>query len=464
MKDFYETLGIAPEAGKGEIKKAYFKLVRQYPPDRFEEEFMAIREAYEVLSDEKTRQEFDLIYKMPPVFREKFELSLTYIEENELEKAISILEDLVKKIPGMSVLNLLLGEVYSKNSNTGKAIKIFEKLVKETPGNAGFLGHLANSYLERGWHKKAADTFKKAIKIDRDNLSLYLGLSDAYLESENINASRDVLNNALSRFKEINEDNTSLYYQLIMTDIMARDLEAIENHSEGLAALALNSDELKDNIAWTISQLADQLVQISMIEDAEILIKKALLISPDDESILKIQKEITLRGAVFKSFDNLSEDKSIHEDIIDILELELMDANIDSFEMMQKNILKFHIEIEILEDIQLYRKSIKILKEKYPELYELRKDFFNLTDDTIKRNQALKKLRKENHEIEAFKEMFAGKSLFGMDEDGSLDEDEYWDEDDIFFEEPHKREEPKISRNAPCPCGSGKKYKKCCGK
>lgn len=26
------------------------------------------------------------------------------------------------------------------------------------------------------------------------------------------------------------------------------------------------------------------------------------------------------------------------------------------------------------------------------------------------------------------------------------------------------REAPKIGRNAPCPCGSGKKYKKCCGK
>jgi uncharacterized protein YecA (UPF0149 family) len=24
--------------------------------------------------------------------------------------------------------------------------------------------------------------------------------------------------------------------------------------------------------------------------------------------------------------------------------------------------------------------------------------------------------------------------------------------------------EPKIGRNEPCPCGSGKKYKKCCGK
>ncbi|CCO22777.1 preprotein translocase subunit SecA [Maridesulfovibrio hydrothermalis] len=29
---------------------------------------------------------------------------------------------------------------------------------------------------------------------------------------------------------------------------------------------------------------------------------------------------------------------------------------------------------------------------------------------------------------------------------------------------PKRRSEPKIGRNAPCPCGSGKKYKKCCGK
>jgi len=28
---------------------------------------------------------------------------------------------------------------------------------------------------------------------------------------------------------------------------------------------------------------------------------------------------------------------------------------------------------------------------------------------------------------------------------------------------PVKREEPKVGRNEPCPCGSGKKYKKCCG-
>ncbi|MCK5808166.1 YchJ family protein [bacterium] len=42
---------------------------------------------------------------------------------------------------------------------------------------------------------------------------------------------------------------------------------------------------------------------------------------------------------------------------------------------------------------------------------------------------------------------------------------------DWFFEDGvsvlptmEKRETPKVGRNDPCPCGSGKKYKKCCGR
>ena len=35
---------------------------------------------------------------------------------------------------------------------------------------------------------------------------------------------------------------------------------------------------------------------------------------------------------------------------------------------------------------------------------------------------------------------------------------------ELVGETPTVREEPKIGRNDPCPCGSGKKYKKCCGK
>jgi Protein of unknown function (DUF1186)/SEC-C motif len=52
------------------------------------------------------------------------------------------------------------------------------------------------------------------------------------------------------------------------------------------------------------------------------------------------------------------------------------------------------------------------------------------------------------------------------EDDLLLDEDDDWDEsDDGYTEiaEPY-RAPPRVGRNEPCPCGSGKKYKKCCGK
>lgn len=40
----------------------------------------------------------------------------------------------------------------------------------------------------------------------------------------------------------------------------------------------------------------------------------------------------------------------------------------------------------------------------------------------------------------------------------------FWDSGDTVAKKPYVRETLKIGRNDPCPCGSGKKYKKCCGK
>jgi SEC-C motif domain protein len=44
-----------------------------------------------------------------------------------------------------------------------------------------------------------------------------------------------------------------------------------------------------------------------------------------------------------------------------------------------------------------------------------------------------------------------------------LDGDWYYVEGDMVKQKPVVRETPKVGRNEPCPCGSGKKYKKCHG-
>lgn len=64
FKDYYEILGVKPEAGEAEIKAAYRKLARKYHPDKnkeadAEEKFKAANEAQEVLLDLEKRRAYD---------------------------------------------------------------------------------------------------------------------------------------------------------------------------------------------------------------------------------------------------------------------------------------------------------------------------------------------------------------------------------------------------------------------
>ena len=48
---YYEVLGRSQGTGQDEIKKAYFRLVRQCSPEKDPERFREIREAYENLKE-----------------------------------------------------------------------------------------------------------------------------------------------------------------------------------------------------------------------------------------------------------------------------------------------------------------------------------------------------------------------------------------------------------------------------
>ncbi|MGE4132381.1 MAG: YchJ family protein [Bdellovibrionales bacterium] len=70
----------------------------------------------------------------------------------------------------------------------------------------------------------------------------------------------------------------------------------------------------------------------------------------------------------------------------------------------------------------------------------------------------------EHHEVSEFRKNASGAWLFVDGESHTHEEGQGHDHHHHHpVRETVVRESPKVGRNDPCPCGSGKKYKKCCG-
>ena len=58
MANPYKVLNVSFDDGDAVIRQRYLEAVRRFPPDRCPEDFRRVRDAYELIGDERSRLEF----------------------------------------------------------------------------------------------------------------------------------------------------------------------------------------------------------------------------------------------------------------------------------------------------------------------------------------------------------------------------------------------------------------------
>jgi curved DNA-binding protein len=114
----YETLNVSPEASTDEIKKSYRKLAKQYHPDTNkgdDSKFKKLAEAYEILSDPKSRQIYDIKSRVNDSAQERFNRawSSAFNQSDNFSDMFNNMYNDNAKGPDIRVaLNITMEEVY----------------------------------------------------------------------------------------------------------------------------------------------------------------------------------------------------------------------------------------------------------------------------------------------------------------------------------------------------------------
>jgi Flp pilus assembly protein TadD len=434
-KDYYEVLGIEKNADAQEIKRAYFSLVRQFPPERFPEEFKVLRAAYDTLMDEKKRAEYDATGALPEEIKSLFYRAQmasnrgSHTQAVELYHAILQIHPKLRKVQEEYALSLI------DAGKNGKAIEVFEQLCEQEPANAEYAVNLAQLYEHRGWRKKALVEYRRALELDKDNPEYWTYLVNYHGKAQETDEARAVCRQAMAT---IGEKADMQLYLCAYSLCDSEDLTTAEKYLQNILSLAEKHPSDEDDLRMVVTVLLTGLLNPDRVQFYPFVKKLAdMLPSIDDE--IRSGLEWSERN-----FDTESlEAKGFHELFHDLFII--LNNNFDDPEAKNE---RTAMECYLLSEPETFRPQLIRLKKEYPQLYDLSKVFF---DEVMRTHNLESMLRRRMKKLD--KQKFRSVAMDGEEEDGL-------DFDDV---QPVHRESPKIGRNDPCPCGSGKKYKKCCG-
>lgn len=430
MSNYFHVLGIENTNDEKEIKRAYFRKVKEYSPEKHPEKFQEIRQAYEFLMDKEAREQYNNSIDMPEAIVNEYLEAIRLDEMENSFKAVDVLETVANAAGNNIAFLTLLGNLYYKVNKPRKAYKIFLKLVELEPDNAEFWFFLGKSQEQQKHWRKAVSSYQKAIELKPNNVNYMMFLVQILYDNSYYLEARSVVTKVLS----ISNTNLDAHIFAIMIAVTLGEINGGKKALKQVYRVMKSEDISGEAKTYCIAHILMFLHHFETTAyDSEKLAFKEILLtikavdSFQQENINAMLKELTA--------GELVADSTIPEyfKALTIYRIEMEDTGeIDEDEI-------FEVESYIIDEIKEARRKLPLFKKKYPEFYKLNKKFLDLVG---------------NAKTVKLYEYAARKS-------GELDE-----ETELLMNRPDPivKTGPTIGRNDPCPCGSGKKYKKCCGR
>ncbi len=208
-ESYYEILDVPIKANLAEIKIAYFRLAKQFHPDRYHQEvnteiqgrvqnaFTEITRAYETLKDDSAREVYD--FKLRKYLESVKSLQPSYTTPMKVDESDKAREEFEK------------GFKYLMDNDYGEALLFLARAAQMAPDNARYRAYygkvLADDETQR---HRAESELQMAVKLDPNNSTFRLMLAEFFIDYNLLKRAEGELQRLLAMFPNNKEAQTLL--------------------------------------------------------------------------------------------------------------------------------------------------------------------------------------------------------------------------------------------------------------
>ncbi|KEI12410.1 hypothetical protein Z959_04230 [Clostridium novyi B str. ATCC 27606] len=400
MDNLYDILQIDNKTRDIEIKKAYIKMLRKYPPEKCPEEFKKIREAYEILIDPILKAEYNAFINHKDNINEYRKKGNNALDKKQYRRAILYYKKILLIEPKLTFAKNKLGLAFFYDKQYEEAVIQFRELIQLNPHNVIFYNNLAYVYKEQQKYDLAEELLLKSYDIDSTNEKTVLALGDVYISLGNYEKGIKFINKCLDDnkcdiFKEI-----MYYLKLTRMYVNTNNINMVMEVIDIVKNIIPDEEKVREYVVWKLQKIAEELLKDNNYELGYNICEKLLKIDNDNEKILDLYNKFNEILKVRDLLKEFSRDKRIIECLKKpiIYYLHGNSNNEKEFnKKKEKNIKEIKQSIE--NDFINVLKSINILKTKYKILYkykeELYKDAYNMANENKLKNINKQKCNEE---------------------------------------------------------------------
>jgi curved DNA-binding protein CbpA len=286
--NFYEVLGIDRAADERAVKKAYFALVRKFPPETHPEDFKRIREAYEVLANPQSRADYDAVNQYDQYGAEvsaHLKAGTEAMDAADWSRAQTELIAVLEQQPQLHFARDLLGMAYLNAHRPADAMREFTRLTTEQPTNAVYQLHKGYAHYAQNQYAPALDCYREARKLDPTDTRSLVATADCLVAQKQYEPALLELDRAIGLDGQVDFNDFVFFMRKVQIQLLRDRGDLAETELDQIFKILPEDPETKKYVATRLASLASDLFAMKRSADANRLLVRCKQLDPSRKSM-----------------------------------------------------------------------------------------------------------------------------------------------------------------------------------